>query len=104
MDGFKYIIWLLVTITERNKKNIIIKINTCKMLIKTNKKNKLKFIYAQKSIIICVKCLLVPSMFNFDASSECEWQDLGSDVMVISHVVHLTVTNHFIQIIPCDQI
>lgn len=39
MDGFKYIKWLLVhvTITERNKKNIIIKINTCKMLIKTNK-------------------------------------------------------------------
>lgn len=71
MDGFKYIKWLLVhvTITERNKKNIIIKINTRKMLIKTNKKNKLKFIYAQKSIIICVKCSLVPSMFNFDASS-----------------------------------
>lgn len=56
---------------RKKQKIIIIKINTCKMLIKTNKK-KLKFIYAQKSIIICVKCLFVPSMFNFDASSECE--------------------------------
>lgn len=47
MDGFKYIKWLLVyvIIIERNKKNIIIKINICKMLIKINKKNKLKFIY-----------------------------------------------------------
>lgn len=40
MDGFKYIKWLLVyvIIIERNKKNIIIKINICKMLIKINKK------------------------------------------------------------------